>query len=120
MRLKARAPGKWRKTLRKMTEKQRSFPACTAAKTDCLIACDAYLDLHDGPFPLPEHLCGAARQLFRPGRPDAGRFAAADQAEPAAGGPPRPRSGPAWQPGGDRDPRRKTDSRRGGPDRDGL
>ena len=50
---------------------------------------------HDGPFPVPEHLCGAAGELFRPRRPDPGRRPAADQAEPGAGGPARPRSGPA-------------------------
>src|SRR3981081_3410848 len=79
----------------KMAEKQRTFRVWATAKTDCLMLARAYLHAHDGPFPLPEHLCGASRYLFRPGRPDAGRFAAADQVEPAAGGPPRPRSGPA-------------------------
>jgi len=37
---------------------------------------------HDGPFPLPEYLCGAAGRLFRAGGADAGRFAPADQVEP--------------------------------------
>ena len=48
---------------------------------------------HDGPFPVPEHLCGAAGELFRARGADAGRRSAADQAEPGAGRPSRPRSG---------------------------
>ena len=80
----------------------------------------AYLVGHDRPFPLPEHLCGAAGELFRPRRADPGRRAAADQAEPAAGGPSRPRSGPAREPGRRRNPRRQAAARRRRPDRDGL
>src|SRR3977135_178159 len=53
---------------------------------------------HDRPFPVPEHLFGAARDLFRPRGADPGGFAAADQAEPAAGAPARPRSRPAGEP----------------------
>ena len=53
----------------------------------------AYLSSsHDGPFPLPEHLYGAAGELFRPRGADPGRRPAPDQAEPAAGGASRPRS----------------------------
>ena len=37
---------------------------------------------HDRPFPVPEHLCGAAGELFRPRGPDPRRRPPADQAEP--------------------------------------
>src|SRR6266567_1156768 len=60
----------------KVTEKQR-IPLDRALATDCLMPGHAYLDVHDGPFPLPKHLCGAAGQFLRAGRTDAGRFAAA-------------------------------------------
>src|SRR5258708_17131741 len=53
---------------------------------------------HDRPFPVPEHLFGAAVELFRPGSAHASGLPAADQAEPAAGAPARPRSGPAGEP----------------------
>src|ERR1019366_4194998 len=62
---------------------------------DCLFPAHAYLEPHDGPFPLRKHLCGTASELFRAGRTDPGRFAATDQAEPAAGDTSRPRSGSA-------------------------
>src|SRR6185312_6871831 len=53
---------------------------------------------HDGEFPLPEHLCGPARQFFRTRSADPGGLAPADQAQPAAGGPARARPRPARQP----------------------
>ena len=77
-----------------MTEKQRTRRRLRP-QTDCLIPPHAYLDGHDGPFSLPEHLCGAAGELFRAGGADAGGRTPADQIEPAAGAPSRPRSGPA-------------------------
>src|SRR6185312_2669138 len=55
---------------------------------------------HDRAFPLPEYLCGTAGELLRPGGADPGRRAAADQIEPPAGDPSRPRSGSARQSGG--------------------
>ena len=54
-------------------------------RTVCQFPACAYLDGHDRPFPVPEHLCGAAGELFRPGGADPGGRPAADQAEPAAG-----------------------------------
>ena len=52
---------------------------------------------HDRPFPVPEHLCGAAGELFRPRGADPRRRPPADQAEPGAGGPARARSGRCWR-----------------------
>ena len=52
---------------------------------------------HDRPFPVPEHLFGAAGELFRPRGADPRRRPAADQAEPGAGGPARARSRPGWR-----------------------
>src|SRR6266853_1922381 len=75
---------------------------------------------YDGAFSLRKYLCDAAGELFRTRRPDARHFASTDQAEPAACCSTRPRSGPALQPGGSRDPRRQAYSGRGGPDCDGL
>ena len=54
---------------------------------------------HDRPFPVPEHLFGAAGELFRPRGPYPGRRPPADQAEPGAGRPSRPRSRRAGEPG---------------------
>ena len=76
--------------------------------TVCLLAACAYLDGHDDPFSLPEHLRGAAGQFLRAGGADPGRRPAADQTEPSAGASPRPRSGPARNPRRCRDPRRRT------------
>src|SRR5262249_46494142 len=45
---------------------------------------DTYLSVHDGAFPLPALLRGAAGEFLRPRRADAGRFPPDDQAEPAA------------------------------------
>src|ERR1700694_3486259 len=63
---------------------------------DCLIPDHAYLDGHDGPFPLRKHLYGPAGELFRPRRTNARGLAEADQIEPGARNPSPPRSGPAW------------------------
>src|ERR1700753_3599729 len=65
------------------------------SRGDCLIPGHAYLAIHDGPFPLPEHLRGTPGELFRPGGADAGCFTPADQVEPAVGDPSRARSGSA-------------------------
>ena len=76
---------------------------------------------HDRPFPVPEHLCGPAGELFRPGGADPGGRPPADQAEPAAGRPARPRSGPAVDsPEGAEILAGKRAARRRRPDRDGL
>ena len=96
------------------------FSAPTLPQAICLLARPRLSWGHDGAFPLPEHLCGAAGELFRPRGADPGGRAAADQAEPAAGGPSRARSGPARQPGRRRNPRRQAPARRRRPDRDGL
>ena len=75
---------------------------------------------HDRPFPVPEHLFGAAGELFRPRGPDPRRRPPADQAEPGACRPSRARSGRAGEPGRRRNPRRQAPPRRRRPDRDGL
>ena len=75
---------------------------------------------HDRPFPVPEHLFGAAGELFRPRGADPRRRPPADQAEPGPGRPSRARSRPAGEPGRGRNPRRKAPARRRRPDRDGL
>ena len=75
---------------------------------------------HDRPFPVPEHLFGAAGELFRPRGPDPRRRPPADQAEPGPGRPSRPRSRCAGEPGRGGNPRRKAPARRRRPDRDGL
>ena len=103
----------------KMTEKQRHFGAALD-RADCLIPAHAYLGTDECAFPLSEYLCRAAGGLFRARRPDAGGLAPADQAEPAAGDPSRPRSGPAQHIRGNRDPGRQARPRRRRPDRDGL
>ena len=101
------------------TERKPGHPLAMA-QGDCLFPGRAYLEAHDSPFPVPEHLYGAAGELFRPRGADPGRRPAADQAEPAAGGPARPRSRPAREPRGRRDPGRQAGPRRRRPDRDGL
>src|SRR5258708_38271000 len=52
---------------RKVTEKQRCLAAAHPS-TDCLIPAHAYLDAHDGAFPLPKYLCGGATGLLRQSR----------------------------------------------------
>src|SRR5260370_6226028 len=91
--------------LRKMATSQKSDGKTKALRIgapqpDCLIPAHAYLEGHDGAFSLRKYLCGAAGELFRPRRADARHLPKADQAEPAARGSSRPRSGPALQPGG--------------------
>ena len=54
----------------------------SGSKNRCLSR--AYLGAMTRAFPVPEHLCGAAGELFRPRGADPGRRAPADQAEPAA------------------------------------
>ena len=75
---------------------------------------------HDGAFPLPKYLFGAAGELLRPGGADPRGLASADQIEPAAGGPSRARSRPPRQPGRRRNPGRQAPAGRRGSDRDGL
>ena len=59
-----------------------TFPA-PGGRTVCLFPRSRLSLGHDRPFPVPEHLCGAAGELFRPRRPYPRRQPPADQAEPA-------------------------------------
>src|SRR6516225_6330373 len=76
----------------------RVYPRRRGTATDCGARKSAIERLsweHDGAFPLPEHLCSAAGELFCPGRADARLCPPADQAEPALGAASGPRSRPA-------------------------
>src|SRR5258708_12492147 len=61
--------------------------------TLCLSARRAYLDGHDRSFPVPEHLCGPAGELFPPPPSDPPPLPPPHQTEPPAPTPARPPPG---------------------------
>ena len=84
------------------------------------ISARAYLEAMTVHFPFQNTYAALPANFFARVAPTPVAAPAADQAEPAAGGPSRPRSGPARQPGRRRNPRRQPHARRRRPDRDGL
>src|SRR5665811_1188109 len=88
-------PGPQKRRNTPKSDGKTTYP-CTSAAANRLSNCGTCLSWgHDGAFPLRTYLRSAAGKLFRPRRTDTGHLAEADQAEPEAGDPARPRSGQA-------------------------